>query len=650
MKRSWCARAWTQLLLCSWVGWGSSVVAQVEDPLPPLPRGDVELRLERFTTGLPVEQKFVTPVFTQQVGPTDLDGIPGSRDVVVTTYGGYAYRIGPDGVRGAVPFLDLRSPASPSYSANFEFGFAHGFTSIAFHPRFADPTHPGYRKFYTLEAERKDAGPADFWESVVPGNDHQEALYEYHLPVDAGGNCAAECVLSKRELLRVTQPGWHHNLGDLAFDTAGLLYIGSGDGSTAGYVGPFMSDNSQVLSNVFGKVLRIDPLGSNSGNGRYGIPADNPFLDGAGPLVDEIFAYGLRNPYRLEFDPADGSLYASETGELKIENIERLGKGTNHGWNLMEGTFVYDRASKRIFTDLDEDGSGRGDTAEAMGYTDPVLQYDRSNGIAVVGAVPYAGKFIPGLTGQLVFADFTGRLFHGDPKTGEGHEAMLGPGATLPWNIHSVNRDLDGEVYVLGIARLAGGELDGVVVKLHAAPARDGDFDGDGLVAVSDVDFLTRTFVAGRNESLFDLTLDGALDLQDRDVWIRQVAGSHYGDADLNGAFDSGDMVAVFVLGQYEDAIVGNSSWSSGDWDGDLEFHTSDLVVAFQGGAYEARGRVAPVPEPTSGAGSAALAVWLLLRASNSQEHRRKIRATLGAPGGFSGRTDANPRPSHRNT
>lgn len=601
--RYWRKGVLAGLLGCFSLGIASHAIAQVEDPLPPLAKGSVELRLQLFTAGMPVQQKFVTPVFTQQVGPTDLDAIPGTADVVVTTYGGFAYRIGPDGVRPAEPFLDLGTPASPSHSANFEFGFAHGFTAIAFHPRFTDPQHPGYRKFYTLEAERKGAGTADFSESIVPGHDHQEALYEYRLPTEAGATCATACVASKRELLRVTQPGWHHNLGDLAFDAAGLLYISSGDGSTAGFTEPFMSDNSQVLTNVFGKVLRIDPLGSNSVNGRYGVPADNPFVDGSGPMVDEIYAYGLRNPYRLEFDPADGRLYASETGELKIDSVERLGKGTNHGWNRMEGTFLYDRASKWIFEDVDADGNGRGDTAEAMGYVDPVLQYDRSNGIAVVGAVPYAGEFVPGLSGQVVFADFTGRLFHGDPTTGQAYEAKLGPGVSLPWNIHSVNRDQEGEVYLLGIAKLPGGGLDGVVVKLHAGPAMDGDFNADGTVDVRDLDFLTKTLVSGRDESLFDLTGDGTSDERDREFWIRRVVGTNYGDADLNGVFDSGDLVAVFIEGQYEDSQVRNSSWGSGDWDGDLEFSSADMVRAFQSGTYESQDEVASVPEP-------ALGVW----------------------------------------
>jgi hypothetical protein len=231
-------------------------------------------------------------------------------------------------------FLDLANTESPSHNADFEIGQAHGATAITFHPGFADVDSPGHRKFYTLEPEMAMSGEADFggnkFPSIRSAAHHDEVLYEYTMASLEDATCGIGC--SKRELMRVLQPGWHHNLGDLVFDKEELLYISSGDGSTAGTSPPFITDNATLLTNVYGKVLRIDPFGSNSANGKYGVPS-NPFADGTGGNVDEIYAYGLRNPYRLSYDPITGDLFASETGENTIESVNRTVEGGNHGWD-----------------------------------------------------------------------------------------------------------------------------------------------------------------------------------------------------------------------------------------------------------------------------------------------------------------------------
>ncbi len=128
------------------------------------------------------------------------------------------------------------------------------------------------------------------------------------------------------------------------------------------------------------------------------------------------------------------------------------------------------------------------------------------------------------------------------------------------------------------------------------------DFDRDGVCGIPDLDALSRVIAAGTNDQLFDVNRDLVVDLQDQRIWVHDLKGTYFGDANLDGEFNSHDLVSVFQLGQYEDGITGNSHWSAGDWNADLEFDTQDFVMAFQDGGYElgSRTSVAAVPEPTS--------------------------------------------------
>ncbi len=364
-----------------------------------------------------------------------------------------------------------------------------------------------------------------------------------------------------------------------------------------------MSDNSQTLSTVFGKVLRIDPLGDNSSNGRYGVPADNPFVDGPGGNVDEIFAYGLRNPYRLEFDTRTQQLYASETGENFVESVEAIVEGGNFGWNVKEGSFLYDKTNRHVAADIDTDGNGIGDVADQLGLIEPVFEYDRGDGIAIVGAVPYQGELVPSLDNKLLFADFSGKLFYGDLETGEDFRLNVNDaGYGVPLNIHSVNRDSEGEIYVLGIVRQGETDYAGVIVKVYAAPSVPGDVNGDGELNAIDIDLLSRVVRENRQESFFDFSSDGIVNQDDRTKWVVELAGTYFGDANLDGMFNSQDLVDVLTVGEYEDLVATNSGWADGDWSGDGDFMSDDLVLALSDGGYEAgpRAAVRTVPEPAS--------------------------------------------------
>ncbi|MCA9172815.1 MAG: hypothetical protein KDB23_34390, partial [Planctomycetales bacterium] len=137
---------------------------------------------------------------------------------------------------------------------------------------------------------------------------------------------------------------------------------------------------------------------------------------------------------------------------------------------------------------------------------------------------------------------------------------------------------------------------------LLEAPTVVGDFDGDGILDTNDIDLLTDAVHQPNAELRFDLNGDSAVTLADREVWVEGLRGTYFGDANLDGEFSSADFVAVFQIGEYEDAVDGNSTWADGDWNGDRDFTSGDFVLAFQAGGYELgpRQAVSMVPEPGS--------------------------------------------------
>jgi hypothetical protein len=146
-----------------------------------------------------------------------------------------------------------------------------------------------------------------------------------------------------------------------------------------------------------------------------------------------------------------------------------------------------------------------------------------------------------------------------------------------------------------------GSGLNDLLVYGRPFPSLAGDLNGDGLLDASDIDALTRGVLEGATDTRLDLSGDGKVDQADRSVWIEQLKRTYFGDANLDGVFNSSDFVSVFQAGQYEDAATANSTWATGDFNGDLDFTSGDFVTAFQGGGYEAAPRTAAasqVPEP----------------------------------------------------
>lgn len=233
---------------------------------------------------------------------------------------------------------------------------------------------------------------------------------------------------TRRELLLVQQPFSNHNGGHVVFGPDGFLYIGLGDGGSAGDP----QGNGQRLDTLLGKILRIDPRPD--GNAPYSIPPGNPFASRQGARP-EIWAYGLRNPWRFTFDRETGALWIGDVGQAAIEEIDAVeasaGGGQNYGWNRLEGT--------RRFAGSAPPGS-----------VAPVHEYSHEGGnCSVTGGYVYRGTRIPALRGSYVFADYCKGELRALVLGGSGlRSVVLGP--TLD-AVSSFGQDADGELFVLSL-------------------------------------------------------------------------------------------------------------------------------------------------------------------------------------------------------
>lgn len=221
---------------------------------------------------------------------------------------------------------------------------------------------------------------------------------------------------------------------------------------------------------MLGTILRIDPSGSNSANGQYGIPADNPFVGQSG-FVDEIYAYGLRNPYRFSIDSLTGDMYIADVGQNDIEEIHLGVAGANYGWNLKEGSFCFDpNGNDAGFVTVCEPGQVPAD------LVDPIAEYDHDEGTAIIGGFVYRGESIPALQGRYIFGDWArtflgnnGRLFYLD-EDNQINEFRLYGQAELGLALNGFGQDAQGEVYVLANATGTPFGDTGVVLRIAPPP------------------------------------------------------------------------------------------------------------------------------------------------------------------------------------
>ena len=325
------------------------------------------------------------------------DAGDGTDRLFVADQSGMVHVIRP-GATEAKLVLDLRESTAPWTTWNEE-----GLLGLALHPRF------------------KENGEFFICQSVKGGEKRMQHVSRFRMSKDDPDRADPR---SEEVVLSIEQPFWNHNGGSIAFGPDGCLYVGLGDGGSRN--DPF--GHGQRLDVLFGKILRIDVDRQDAGLA-YAIPSDNPFVGREGAR-GEIYAFGLRNPWQLAFDPPTGRLWAADVGQEVWEEIDLIVKGGNYGWSTTEGTKPF------------------GSRAAAGPLIDPVWEYDHQIGKSVTGGRVYRGKAIPELVGRYVYGDFvSGKMW----ALAVDDAGRAKSNAAIPWSglpIFGFGEDADGELYV----------------------------------------------------------------------------------------------------------------------------------------------------------------------------------------------------------
>jgi glucose/arabinose dehydrogenase len=298
-------------------------------------------------------------------------------------------------------FLDIQDRVFYDDNQNEE-----GFLGLTFHPKYKD--NGEFFVFYTLKKPKLT-----------------NVLSRFRVSKDDPSRADPA---SEEELLRITTPFWNHDGGTLCFGPDGYLYVAIGDGGAAN--DPFK--HGQDLSKIFGKVLRLDVDRKEAGKA-YAVPKDNPFVgrEGARP---EIWAYGLRNPWRMAFDRKTGKLWTSDVGQNLYEEIDILVAGGNYGWSVREGLHPFSA-----------NGSG-----PSKDLVEPIWEYHHDTGKSLTGGSVYRGKRLPELDGYYLYADYVNpriwALRYDDDK---GRVVANRPIRDPNMPVMSFGEDEAGEVYFM---------------------------------------------------------------------------------------------------------------------------------------------------------------------------------------------------------
>ncbi|HWM10786.1 MAG TPA: PQQ-dependent sugar dehydrogenase [Solirubrobacteraceae bacterium] len=395
---------------------GAQTGPPITDPIPEQPiASGIGIQVERFAqlpqsepTPPPTDQRLVRRNRINYLGEVP----DGSGRLYVPDLNGKLYTL--DRGRDRV-YLDVGATFAPAFFSGR--GLGQGFGFATFHPDFKRNGH-----FYTVHTE--DAAKATRAPDLTPqpGTVFHGVVTEW----TAKDPSARTFEGTRREILRIGFSGQIHGIQQIDFNPEadrrdrdyGLLYVAVGDGGRG-----TRSDDPQNLAVPQGKLLRIDPLGTDGANGQYGTPDDNPFVDEPGALK-EIYAVGFRDPHRFSWDPKPPHrMFLGHIGEHAIEAVDEVRPGSNFGWSDREGAFVFDRAATdpcaRLFA-LPEDD-------EQYGFSYPVAAYDHDPpptwnctsdvGHGIVGGFVYRGRNVPELRGKYVFADLvTGRIFYTEER------------------------------------------------------------------------------------------------------------------------------------------------------------------------------------------------------------------------------------------
>jgi glucose/arabinose dehydrogenase len=365
------------LFALMFAGCGSDTSGPIDGPLP----SDLTLQLQPF-----VSSGLTSPVFLTQ--PLN-DG----RIFVVEQTG--RIRVVRNGALQSTPFLDITSRVLT--------GGERGLLSVAFHPQYA-----ANRYFYVY----------------YTGANGEIRIERF----TTTANPEVADPASAKLILGVPHPISNHNGGLVAFGPDGMLWAALGDGGGGGDP----DRNGQNYNALLGSMLRIDV---NNGD-PYAIPANNPFVGVAGRRA-EIWAKGLRNPWRFAFDAPTGLLYIADVGQSAREEVNvqpSTSGGLNYGWNITEGLVCYNAA-----------------TCDQAGLTPPALDYTHSaGGCSITGGYVYRGAAIPGLSGHYLYSDYCNRYIKSFRYSNGTAVDQKDWGITSPGNVTSFGTDFAGELYVIG--------------------------------------------------------------------------------------------------------------------------------------------------------------------------------------------------------
>jgi quinoprotein glucose dehydrogenase len=325
----------------------------------------------------------------------------GSNRLFIVTQQGVVHVLPHDpDVQETSTFLDIESKVVYSDRQNEE-----GLLGIAFHPRYRD--NGEFFLYYTT--------------TDAP---HTSVISRFRVRSDEPNRADPE---SEEEILRIPQPYWNHNGGTLIFGPDGYLYVGLGDGGA--FNDPHM--NGQNVQTLLGSILRID-VDRRDENRRYAIPKDNPFAGQSQFAREEIYAFGLRNVWRMAFDRTTGLFWAADVGQDTWEEINIIRPGGNYGWDLREGKHKFGPAGSDQRSDL----------------IDPIWEYHHDVGKSITGGHVYRGKQVPQLNGLYVYGDYvSGKIWA--LRYDDASKRVLGnhpiPGDNMP--VITFGEDEAGETY-----------------------------------------------------------------------------------------------------------------------------------------------------------------------------------------------------------
>jgi glucose/arabinose dehydrogenase len=422
-----------------------------------------------------VDLQLVTDNLTSPI--TLVEAPDGSHRLFVVDQIGKIWIIKANGTKLSTPFIDVSSKIvslSPGYDER-------GLLGLAFHPDYKN--NGKFYLFYTAPpppggptVETGNTGLPKTWNNLTRISEFKVSPSDDNM-ADMG---------SERVILEEPHPQGNHNGGTIAFGPDGFLYISIGDGGNKNDIGPgHVEDwyeanaggNAQdIEANLKGNILRID-VNSNSEGKNYSIPASNPFVGKTG--LDEIYAYGFRNPYRFSFDMSGSRrLFVGDAGQNLYEEVSVVEKGGNYGWNVKEGTHCFNAANE-----LEEPSSCPDMDVFGNPLVDPVLEMknianpDGGNFVVVVGGYVYRGHDIPGLQGKYIFGNFSTSA--GEPSgevyvtTKEGSGLWSFEEVSLKSFPNDINhylkgfgQDSKGEIYVLASTMLGPSGNTGKIYKL----------------------------------------------------------------------------------------------------------------------------------------------------------------------------------------